>query len=108
MKLVAEEGSERELSDHEHLPGYLPDGDEQNRTQTTVATMLIPLEKLPFIKRTFGNKIDEGEGCFLECLYDTVELHFDARRDDLRLAVPRWQLLEELNVRQVSHKYFEE
>ena len=55
------------------LDGYLPESARYARKKT-VAFMQIPFNKLPFVKLTFGNKISKGEGCFLNCLYDMVEL----------------------------------
>ena len=65
---------------------------------TTVAFMQIPFSKLPFIRQIFGDKIHEGEGCFLECLYDMVELQMDSKRDILRMGIPSWRRLEETNI----------
>lgn len=59
---------------HEHLPGYIPESAKQTLKSKTVAFMQIPFNKLSFIKMAFGDKIKEGSGCFLECLYDMVEL----------------------------------
>ena len=49
---------EEEESEIEHLDGYLPPDYIKPKHQTTVARMQIPFSKLPFIKNTFGDKIN--------------------------------------------------
>ena len=35
-----------------------------------------------------------------------VELQIDVKRDILRLQIPSWRRLEEMNIRQLSQKYY--
>mmetsp|Transcript_42106 Transcript_42106/g.55463 ORF Transcript_42106/g.55463 Transcript_42106/m.55463 type:complete len:126 (+) Transcript_42106:1090-1467(+) len=106
IKLVVDDRELFEDLSRDLLPGYLPKSAKRKAKAKTVAFMHIPFIKLPFIKQTFGDKIQEGEGSFLECLYDLVELQIDTKRDILRLAIPSWRRLEEMNIRQLSQKYY--
>lgn len=93
---------EEEESEIEHLPGYLPPDYVKPKHQTTVARMQIPFAKLPFIKQTFGDKINSGKGCLLECLYSLVQVFVDPSKNLCRLSVPNWSQLEDINVRKLS------
>ena len=61
--------------------------------------MAIPFSKLHLIRETFGDKISEGEGCFLECLYPVVQVLVEKKKDMCRLGIKSWRQLEEMNVR---------
>ena len=94
-----------------HLPGYLPEEVEaplKAQRQRTVARMLVPFARIPFIKQTFGDRIYSGEGCLLSCLYSTVEVILDSRKEICRLNVPKWRKLEELNVLSVTQRVLKE
>ena len=90
-----------ESEELEHLPGYLPDGVKKKK-RATVARMQIPFDQLPFIKHTFGDKIDSGKGCLLECLYSIVKVFVDPTKNLCKLNIPSWSHLEDLNVRRLS------
>ena len=70
--------------------------------------MLIPFARIPFIKQTFGDRIYSGEGCLLSCLYSTVEVILDGKKEICRLNVPKWRKLEELNVHSVTQRVLKE
>ena len=89
------------------MPGYIPD-DELKFKQQTVASMDIPFNRLDLIKETFGDKIESGDGCFLECIHPIIQVHVDKSKNMCRLAITSWRKLEELNVRQISQQYFKE
>ena len=99
---------EEEESEIEHLDGYLPPDYIKSKHQTTVARMQIPFSKLPFIKNTFGDKINKGKGCLLECLYSMVQVFVDPGKNLCRLNIPNWSSLEDINVRKLSFQYFRE
>lgn len=65
----------------------------------TVARVTVPFSKYSLIKDAFGDKINEGEGSFLECLYQTILVHIDPHKNICRLNIPSWKQLEDLNVR---------
>ena len=73
-----------------------------------MARMQIPFARIPFIKQNFGDKIKSGEGCLLDCLYETVEVLIDGKKEICRLNVPRWRKLEELNVLSVTQCLLQE
>lgn len=65
-----------------------------------IASVQIPFIRLPFLKQVFGAKIeDSSDGSLLECLYDLVELHLDTKRDIMKLEIPSWRRLEDINIR---------
>ena len=74
----------------------------QKATRKTITTMVIPTKKFDFLQQTFGEKIDQGKGCLLECLEEIVELEIDCSRNIVRMAIPSWQSLEDMNIRQLS------
>lgn len=108
LKLQAENEYGYKRQDHEHLPGYLPDSYYNASKYLTVARMQIPYSKLAFIRQTFGDKIISGEGCFLDCLYNTVALQIDPKKNIIRLKIPSWRHLEDLQIKTLSKRFYAE
>ena len=103
--------SHREEAEQQKLIELYSDGEGETLVRMkkaspffTVASMVVPDARLPFIQAVYGseeNIMDNSCG-LIKCLSEVVQLVIDEKQEVIKLFIPDWKDLEDEHLKSVS------